>query len=259
MSDNLKTETSGGVATVTLDRPEVHNAFDDALIAALTARLAELDADDAARVVVITGAGASFSSGGDLNWMKRMAGYDEAANREDALALAGLMHTLYALSKPTVARVNGAAFGGAVGLIACCDIAVAADLAKFSLSEVRLGLAPATVAPYVVNAIGIREARRRFLTADAFDAATAQRIGLVHDVVTTGALDGAVNAQVAHLLKGGPVAQAAAKAMARRLAPVAIDDALMRETADLIAALRVSDEGQEGLAAFLEKREPKWR
>lgn len=258
MNENLKISTEGGVTTLALDRPEVHNAFDDALIASLTAALAEVDADDATRVVVITGNGASFSSGGDLNWMKRMAGYDEAANREDALKLAALMHTLYTLSKPTIARVNGGAFGGAVGLIACCDIAIAADLAKFSLSEVRLGLAPATIAPYVVNAIGIREARRRFLTADTFDAHTAQRIGLVHEVVTIGALDGAINKQVEHLLKGGPAGQAAAKKLTRRLAPLAIDDALIRETAELIAALRVSAEGQEGLAAFLEKRKPRW-
>lgn len=258
MNERLKVENGDGITRVTLDRPEVHNAFDDALVAELTEAFDSIAADDGCRAVVLTGTGKSFSSGGDLNWMQRMADYDEAANRADALKLAGLMRTLYELPQPVIARVNGATFGGAVGLVACCDIAVAADTAKFSLSEVRLGLVPATIAPFVVNAIGIREARRRFLTADIFDAATARDIGLVHEVVAPEALDEAVAAQLKHLMKGGPAALAAAKRFARRLAPVAIDDALVEESAELIARLRVSDEGQEGLKAFLEKRKPRW-
>lgn len=258
MNDSLKVESTAGVTTVTLDRPEVHNAFDDALIGALTEAFRGIAGDTACRAVVLTGAGKSFSSGGDLNWMQRMADYDEAANREDARALANLMRTLYELPQPVIARVNGATFGGAVGLVACCDIAVAADTAKFSLSEVRLGLVPATIAPFVVNAIGIREARRRILAADIFDAATARDIGLVHEVVAPEALDEAVATQLKHLMKGGPVALAEAKRFAHRLAPVQIDDALVQETAELIAHLRISEEGQEGLKAFLEKRKPRW-
>ncbi|MEX0900919.1 MAG: enoyl-CoA hydratase-related protein [Gammaproteobacteria bacterium] len=255
--NGVNLSTSTGVSTITLDRPDVHNAFDDTLIAELTDVLRRIDADDATRVVVLTGAGKSFSSGADLGWMQRMAGYDAGANRADALKLAELMRTLDTLSKPTIARVNGAAFGGAVGLVACCDIAVSLDLAKYSLSEVRLGLVPAVIAPYVVRAIGAREARRWFLTADAFDAATAQRIGLVHEVVTVAGLDHTVSRQVELLLRGGPTALASAKRLVARLSPT-VDEALMVETAELIAALRVSPEGQEGLTAFLEKRSVHW-
>ncbi len=254
---DVSVSTSEGVCTITLSRPDVHNAFDDTLIAELAEILLRADADDATRVVVLTGAGKSFSSGADLAWMRRMADYDAVANRADALKLAELMRTLDTLSKPTIARVNGAAFGGAVGLIACCDIAVSLDLAKYSLSEVRLGLVPAVIAPYVVRAIGAREARRWFLTADAFDAATAQRIGLVHEVATVAGLDHMVTRQVESLLRGGPAALTAAKRLVARLAPT-VDEALMLETAELIAALRVSPEGQEGLSAFLEKRDPRY-
>lgn len=259
MGGPLNSAVVDGIRTITLDRPEVRNAFDDHTVKALTGVLTEAADDDATRVVVLTGAGNTFSSGGDLNWMRRMAEYNQAENRADALALARLMRTLYELPKPTIARVNGAAFGGAVGLTACCDIAIASDLAKFSLSEVRLGLIPAAIAPYVVGAVGHRQARRLFLTAEVFDARAAMELGLVHQVTTAGALDAAVNKQAALLLKGGPVALAAAKRMAHRLAPVQVDDALMQETADVIAALRVSPEGQEGLTAFLEKRDPNWQ
>lgn len=254
---SLDISTSGGVATLALDRPDTRNAFDDALIAGLTDALKRVDADPGVRVVVLTGTGKVFSSGADLGWMKRMAAYDADANRADALKLAELMRTLDTLSKPTIARVNGAAFGGAVGLIACCDIAIAVELAKFSLSEVRLGLVPAVVSPYVVRAIGVREARRWFLTAEPFDAATAQRIGLLHEVVSVAGLDFAVNAHVTALLKGGPTALAAAKRLVARVSEP-VDDALVAETARLIAELRVSAEGQEGLGAFLEKRAPGW-
>lgn len=253
----LTTATTGGVTTLTLDRAETHNAFDDALVAELNDALRHADADGATRVVVLTGAGKSFSSGADLGWMRRMAGYDAVANRADALKLAALMRTLDTLSKPTIARVNGAAFGGALGLVACCDIAISTDLARYSLSEVRLGLVPAVIAPYVIRAIGEREARRWFLTGERFDAATAQRIGLVHEVTGIAGLDHAVGRQVDALLAGGPAAVVAAKRLIAKLgAPVTDDVAL--ETAELIAALRVSPEGQEGLTAFLEKRSPRW-
>ncbi len=258
MAEHLKIETKAGVCTITLDRPEKRNAFDDGLIAELTAALTAAANDDSVRVVVLTGSGMVFSSGADLDWMKRMAGYDEAANRKDALALADLMRTLNELPKPTIARVNGAAFGGAVGLVACCDVAIAVELAKFSLSEVRLGLVPSAISPYVINAIGARQARRWFLTAEPFDAATAQRIGLVHEVVSPAGLDFAVNAQVDHLRKGGPKALGVAKKLVRRMSGLRVTDELAGETAELIARLRVSPEGQEGLTAFLEKRPPEW-
>jgi methylglutaconyl-CoA hydratase len=258
MAAHVKIESNAGVRTISLDRPEVRNAFDDATVRDLTGALQDAAADAATRVVVLTGAGSVFSAGGDLNWMRRMAEYDEARNRADALELAGLMRTLYELPKPTIARVNGAAFGGAVGLTACCDIAIASELAKFSLSEVRLGLIPSAIAPYVVAAIGPRQAGRLFLTAEAFDAKAALEMGLIHQVTSPGGLDAAVNAQVALLMQGGPVALVEAKRMARRLSPLVVDDALMQETAEVIARLRVSDEGQEGLSAFLEKRKPGW-
>lgn len=254
----LQTEISDGVATLRMNRPEVHNAFDDALIAALSAELLRLDHAPMVRVVVLAANGRSFSAGADLNWMQRMAGYSEAENLRDAAAMAGLMRTLHDLHKPTIARVQGAAFGGGVGLVACCDIAIASDEAVFSLSEVRLGLIPSVISPYVIAAIGEREARRYFLTAERFDAAQAGRIGLVHEVVNAGALDAAVASMAAHLLKGGPQALAAAKKLIADVARHPLDDALVGETAKRIASIRVSAEGREGLSSFLEKRPPAW-
>ncbi|HEY0179266.1 MAG TPA: enoyl-CoA hydratase-related protein, partial [Dokdonella sp.] len=208
MSEAVLVAVADGIATITLNRPGVHNAFDDALVAALTAALAACDADAAVRAVVLTGAGASFSAGADLNWMRGMAGASEDENRADALRLAALMRTLNFLAKPTVARVNGAAYGGGVGLVACCDVAIGVDGAKFSLSEVKLGLVPAVISPYVIAAIGLRQARRLFVTGEVFDAQTAARIGLLHDCVGADRLDAAVE-RVLHLLgKGGPLAQA---------------------------------------------------
>lgn len=259
MGEPVHSVVADGVRTITLDRPEVRNAFDDATVKALSRALEEAAADAATRVVVLTGAGNVFSAGGDLNWMRRMAQLDEAGNRADALELARLMRDLYELPQPTIARVNGAAFGGAVGLTACCDIAIASDLAKFSLSEVRLGLIPSVIAPYIVNAIGHRQARRLFLTAEVFNAKTALEYGLVHQVTNAGSLDAMVSKQVAMLVQGGPKALAAAKRMAHRLAPVKITEIVLQETADIIAELRVSPEGQEGLTAFLEKRAPNWQ
>lgn len=254
----LQTEISEGVATIRMNRPDVHNAFDDALIAAMTAELHRLDQSPEARVIVLAANGKSFSAGADLNWMRRMAKYSKEENLRDAMALAGLMRTLDGVNKPTVARVQGAAFGGGVGLVACCDIAIASTQAAFSLSEVRLGLIPSVISPYVIAAIGEREARRYFLTAERFDAVEARRIGLVHDVVDSGALDEAVAKIAGQLLKGGPHALAAAKKLIADVSRRPMDDALSAETARRIAAMRVESEGQEGLAAFFEKRLPAW-
>jgi methylglutaconyl-CoA hydratase len=267
-------ELAGTVAWLRMQRPEVHNAFDVALVADLTAALIALDADPGVRAVVLTGAGSTFSAGADLNWMRDMAAASEAGNREDSLRLATLMRTLDELSKPTVARVNGSAYGGGVGLVACCDIAIGVDGAKFSLSELKLGLVPAVISPYVLSAIGPRQARRLFLGAEVIDAAEAARIGLLHACVPAGELDAAVDRCLHWLGKGGPIAQREAKALVHRLAGAhvgahvgadggagsAVDGltALDRDNAALIARLRVSPEGQEGLGAFLAKRPPAW-
>lgn len=249
-----------GVTTLTLNRPAKHNAFDAALIAELMQKLAQLNNDSGTHIIILTGAGKSFSAGADLDWMRSMAQFSEAENIEDALKLAELMDVLNTLRKPTVARVNGAVYGGGVGLVACCDIAIAADTAKFCLSEVRLGLVPSVISPYVIAAIGAHQARRYFLTAEAISATQARSIGLVHEVVPAGGLDDAVEREVALLLKGGTKALIACKEMiaANAAASVSARRALKQKTAQLIAQLRVSEEGQEGLSAFLEKRPPKW-
>ncbi|WP_064748213.1 enoyl-CoA hydratase-related protein [Lysobacter antibioticus] len=258
MTHPLLSLREGPVARLRLNRPELHNAFDAMLIAALTGALDAAAGDDEVRVVVIEGEGASFSTGADLHWMRGMAAAGEAENREDALALARLMRTLNELPKPTVARVQGAAFGGGVGLVACCDIAIAAPAAKFGLTESKLGLLPAVISPYVIEAIGARQARRWFATAEIFDAATALRIGLLHELVDEDQLDAAVARQVELLLKAGPRAAAQAKQLVRRVAGERDGARLDADNAALIAALRVSAEGQEGLSAFLDKRKPNW-
>jgi methylglutaconyl-CoA hydratase len=258
MSDSLSLQRDGAVARLRLERPALHNAFDAGLIAGLTVALDALAGDDAIRVVVLEATGASFSAGADLHWMRGMATAGEAENREDALALAHLMRTLDTLPKPTIARVHGAAFGGGVGLVACCDIAIGAVEAKFGLTESKLGLLPAVISPYVISAIGARQARRWFATAEIFDAAEALRIGLLHQVVAADALDAAVDRQIALLLKAGPIAAASAKTLVRRVAAGGDAAAVDAANADLIARLRVSAEGQEGLAAFLDKRKPAW-
>ncbi|PWV60172.1 enoyl-CoA hydratase/isomerase family protein [Plasticicumulans acidivorans] len=254
----LLCETRAGVATVTLNRPQLHNAFDDALIESLTATLRALEADAAVRVVVLAANGKSFSAGADLNWMRRMADYSEAQNLDDARGLGELMRTLNGLAKPTLARVQGAAYGGGVGLVACCDIVIAATSASFCLSEVKLGLIPAVISPYVVNAIGERQARRYFVSAERFDAATAQRLGLVHEVVEPQALDARVEELLATLAQNGPAAMVAAKRLAQDVARGPLDAALIEDTAQRIAAIRASAEGREGLSAFLGKRQPDW-
>ncbi|KAG9607205.1 hypothetical protein KCV01_g5249, partial [Aureobasidium melanogenum] len=251
---------SGAIARLTMNRPEVHNAFDDALIADLTRAIDELDRDDGVRAVVLTGEGASFSAGADLNWMRGMAKAGEDENRADSLRLARLMRRLQFLSKPTIARVNGAAFGGGVGLVACCDIAIAAEGAKFALSEVKLGLVPAVISPYVIAAIGLRQARRLFVTGEIFGAAQALSIGLVHETVAADALDGAVERVLGLLGKGGPVAQDEAKRLALAMGGMTEQDmeTVDERNAGLIARLRVSPEGQDGLSAFLDKGLPAW-
>ena len=260
MSSPLEITRKRAVVTLTLARPQVHNAFDDVLIAQLTAALLEADADPDVRAVVLTGAGSTFSAGADLGWMRRKAVAGAEENRTDALRLAALMRTLNFLTKPTIARVNGAAYGGGVGLIACCDIAIGIEGAKFALSEVKLGLVPAVISPYVSAAIGPRHARRLFVSGEVFDAAEATRIGLLHQCVPASEFDAAIDRALHALGKGGPLAQHEAKRLALRLAGMTPDsaDALDREHTALIAALRVSPEGQEGLGAFLDKRPPRW-
>ena len=260
MTQPVQILRDGGIARVVLDRPKVHNAFDDALVAELTQALRALDADPAVRAVVLTGNGSTFSAGADLNWMRAMATASEADNRADALRLATLMRTLNFLGKPTIARVNGSAYGGGVGLVACCDLAIGVDGAKFSLSEVKLGLAPAVISPYVVQAIGGRHARRLFVSGEVFEADEAHRIGLLHQRVEPAALDEAVDRALHFLGKGGPLAQAEAKRLALRMSGMTMESAEARddENAALIARLRVSAEGQEGLGAFLAKRAPAW-
>lgn len=252
------TRRADGMAFLTLARPQVHNAFNEVMIAKLTAALADLGAAAAVRAVVLCAEGRSFSAGADLDWMRRMAGNGPAENREDARALARLMHVLDTLPKPTVARVHGAAYGGGVGLVACCDIALASDSAAFSLSEVRLGLIPAVISPYVVAAVGPRAARRWFLAADRFDAAEAGRHGLVHQVVAADALDGAVEEVLARLRLGAPAAQAAAKRLVSAVTGRPITAELMDDTANRIADIRAGAEAREGIGAFLDKRMPAW-
>lgn len=258
MTDPLQHHRNGPVMRLRLHRPELHNAFDADLIETLTAALIAIGEDHSIRVVVLEGAGPSFSAGADLNWMRGMATATRDENRNDALALARLMRTLDELSRPTIARVHGAAFGGGVGLIACCDIAIGTPEAKFGLTESRLGLLPAVISPYVIAAIGARQARRWFASAELFDAAEAERIGLLHAVVPADELDAAVQRQIELLLKAGPFAANHAKALVQRVVHETDRGRVDRDNADLIAQLRVSPEGQEGLAAFLEKRKPGW-
>ncbi len=255
----LRTEyRPDGVAIVTLSRPDVHNAFDEHLIAALTREFKALGQDERVRAVVLTGAGKSFSAGADLNWMRRTASYSQAENERDAAALAEMMATLNELPKPTVAMVNGAALGGGVGLVCCCDVAVAAEQAIFGTTEVRLGLIPAVIGPYVVAAVGQRHARWLMLSGERIDALEARRIGLVHQTVRAAELPHFVDAFLADLLKNGPNAMAAAKRLILDLGGRPISPEVRTETARRIAAVRASDEGRDGVGAFLDKRKPRW-
>lgn len=260
MPDSLQISHNGGVARIALNRSQVHNAFDNMLIAELTAALLDCERDADVRVVLLTGIGTTFSAGADLNWMRSMAQATEAENRTDSERLALLMRTLNFLSKPTIARVNGAAYGGGVGLIACCDIAITVDGAKFGLTEVKLGLVPAVISPYVIAAIGARAARRYFVSGEIFDAAEAERVGLVHQSVAYDELDTTIDKILHWLGKGGPLAQAEAKQLALRIGGTTrgAAESIDLENAALIARLRVAAEGQAGLNAFLDKRAPPW-
>lgn len=247
-----------GIASVTINRPEKHNAFDDTVIADLTAAFNTVAKSSNVRVLVLQSNGKSFSAGADLGWMKRMAGYSLDENRTDAAALAEMLRVLNHLPIPTIARVQGAAFGGAVGLVACCDMAVATNNASFCLSEVKLGLIPATISPYVIDAIGARASRRLFQSAERFSADTAAHLSLISIVTTPEQLDAEVESLIVTLLANGPVAMAAAKQLIFDVQNKPIDPTLIQETSNRIAAIRVSDEGQEGLTAFFDKRSPEW-
>ncbi|MCF6266022.1 MAG: enoyl-CoA hydratase/isomerase family protein [Desulfuromusa sp.] len=254
----LTTIDEQGLATLTMNRPEIHNAFDDALIKLMTAELHRLEGDPDVRAIILVANGKSFSAGADLAWMRRMADYSHEENLSDALSLAELMQTLYQLKKPTIARVQGAAYGGGVGLVACCDMVIASENSVFCLSEVKLGLIPAVISPYVVAAMGSRATRRYFQSAEVFSAAEAYRWGLVHEVVAAEELGAAVESLASKLLRNGPIAMAAAKELVARVAAENIDATLINDTAKRIAAIRASAEGKEGLSSFLEKRSPAW-
>jgi methylglutaconyl-CoA hydratase len=254
----LKVEKKDGIARVTLDRPELRNAFDDALIKLLHEAFVSLGEDKAIRVVILAGNGPAFCAGADLNWMKRMAKYGYDENLADARALAQMLATLDRMPKPTIARVHGPVFAGGTGLVAACDIAVGTPEAKFCLSEAKLGLSPATISPYVIRAMGEHNARRYFLTAEVFDADEALRIGMLSLLVSPSDIDEAIEDLVNHLLAGGPEAHAKIKDLIRAVAGRPVDDALLADTAKRIAEIRVSPEGKEGIASFLEKRKASW-
>jgi methylglutaconyl-CoA hydratase len=254
----LKVDVKNGVARVTLNRPELRNAFDDALIALLAKTFLEVEKDDAVRVLVLAGNGPAFCAGADLNWMKRMAGYGYQENLADAQALAGMLATLDRMPKPTIARVHGPVFAGGTGLVAACDIAVGTPEAKFCLSEAKFGLSPATISPYVIRAMGERLARRYFLTSEVFDAEEAYRIGMLSALVPAAELDSTIENILKNLLSGGPTAHAKIKELIRAVVHRPLDDALVADTAKRIAEIRVSPEGKEGIASFLEKRKASW-
>jgi len=257
--DKVMTEIDSlGVARITLNNPDKHNAFDDQIIGQLTEAFVAIASNSDVRVMVLGSEGKSFSAGADLEWMKRMASYSYDENLRDASALALMLKTLNQMPQPTIARVQGAAFGGAVGLVSCCDMAVAATNASFSLSEVKIGLVPATISPYVIAAIGERWARRYFLTAERFDAQRAMQIGLVNEAVNAEQLDQQINSLIEALLVNGPEAVMAAKQLVFDVSGKPIDQNLIDHSCEVIAAIRVSEQGQEGLNAFLEKRKPHW-
>jgi len=247
-----------GVAQVRLNNPDKHNAFDDQMIGQLTEAFIAIADNSNVRAMVLGSEGKSFSAGADLEWMKRMASYSYDENLRDASALALMLKTLNEIPQPTIARVQGAAFGGAVGLISCCDMAVAASAASFSLSEVKIGLVPATISPYVIAAIGQRAARRYFVTAERFDAHRALQLGLVNEVVDAEQLDQEIDRLINTLLANGPEAVTGAKQLVFDVAGKPIDQQLIDATCETIAAIRVSEQGQEGLQAFLERRKPQW-
>lgn len=255
----LEIEIDGAVATVWMNRANAHNAFNEILIDELTRTYENLGADTTVRVVVLAGRGKSFSAGADLEWMKRAAGYSSEENRRDARTLAKMYATIERLPKPTIARVHGAALGGGVGLTAVCDIAIASTSASFATTEAKLGIIPAVISPYVIAAIGSRQARRYFLTGERFDVEEARRIGLVHVVCDPQALDKNIAGAAETLIANSPMAQSAAKELIFCVADHPIDDVLIEDTAQRIAKARATAEAKEGIAAFLEKRKPRWQ
>ena len=258
MFTTLEIELSGPVATIWMNRPDLHNAFDETLITELTAACMVLDDDPDVRVVVLAGRGKSFSAGADLNWMKRAANNGLDDNLNDARALAHMLRTLAEMKKPTIARIQGAALGGGMGLAAACDIAVASTKAVFATSEVKFGIIPSAISPYVLRAIGARQAYRYFQSAERIDAHRALDIGLVHETVEPEQLDAKISDIVDSLLQGGPLSQAAAKDLIRTVNGRPINDTLVDDTAHRIAHLRATPEAREGIAAFLDKRQPSW-
>ena len=256
--DTLEISVAGKVATITLNRPQLRNAFNEDAIADLTMAFDEVSQDAGVRAIVLAANGPAFCAGADLNWMKKMAGYTLAENEADALRLADMLRTIYFSPKPVVARVQGDCYAGGMGLVAACDIVVASDNVNFCLSEVKLGLIPATISPYVIKAMGEQASRRYFLTAERFDAREAHRLGLAHEVVPLEQLDASVDAIVKALVANSPNAVREAKKLVRDIASLPIDDVLLADTAGRIAAIRASGEGREGVASFLEKRKPSW-
>ncbi|MDB5796829.1 MAG: enoyl-CoA hydratase [Paucimonas sp.] len=250
--------TAGAVASVTLNRPEVRNAFNETTIAEISAAFRKLGADPAIRVIVLAANGRAFCAGADLNWMKKMALYSRDENLADAGLLADMMRIIDLCPKPVVARVQGDVYAGGMGLVAACDIAVVADTAHFCLSEVKIGLIPATISPYVLRAMGATAARRYFLTAERIPAQQALQLGLAHEVVAADALDSTLDGIVQALLAASPEAIAAAKRLVRDVAGQAIDDALVADTVGRIADIRASADGREGVQSFLDKRKPRW-
>jgi methylglutaconyl-CoA hydratase len=255
---NLEVENANGIRTLWLNRPALHNAFDEALIDAVTVAVEAAGADATVRVVVLAGRGRSFCAGGDLNWMLRAANHTPEQNLADARRLARLFDAVSTCPKPVVARVHGNALAGGTGLVAACDLVVADTTARFGTTEVRIGLVPGTIAPYLVRAIGPRAAARYFLTGERFGASEAHRLGLVHELCAPEELDAQVAKQVAALLAGGPESLREAKALLQHVTGRALDAALLEETAQWIARVRGTPEAREGLTAFLEKRPPAW-
>lgn len=255
---HLQLNMQGGVATLVLNRPEVRNAFNDEVIAELTQAFADLGQRDDVRCIVLAAEGVAFCAGADLNWMKRMADYTHAENLADAGMLAEMLRVVYTCPKPTIAKVQGDVYAGGTGLVAACDIAVSVDTAGYCLSEVKLGLIPATISPYVIRAMGARAAHRYFLTAERFSAAEALRIGFVHEVVPAAELDAKVAELAKALVGAGPQAVRLCKKLVQDVAEQEITPALIRSTVESIADIRVSPEGREGVQSFLQKRKPSW-
>jgi len=255
--ETIRLEQHDTVATVVLNRPEVHNAFNATMISEMTQVFANLAQNDGVRVVVLAGEGKSFSAGGDLNWMKQSISYTESQNKEDATNMARMFNTIDTCPKPVIAKIHGAALGGGCGLTSCADIAVASESALFGLTEVRLGIIPAAISPYVLQKIGLSNARRFFMTSERFDAHTAKNIGLVHIVTSPGKLDETVQMEVEKMMVGGPKAHGETKSLIRAVANHDPLDVL-EETANRIARVRIGDEAQEGMNAFFEKRKPNW-